>query len=106
METIAKSGARARAVPHARAPSRPPPDSSRSKEPTATSACSHAAISSTVKPAASASSDTVGERPVLLSSSLWMRRTRTDRSLTALLTLTAPSSRRKRRISPAILGTA
>ena len=49
---------------------------------------------------------TVGERPVLLSSSLCTRRSRTVRSLTARLTLTAPSSRRKRRISPAILGTA
>src|SRR5699024_12857229 len=39
----------------------------------------------------------------LLSSSLCIRRSLTDRSLTARLTLTAPSSRRNRRISPAIL---
>ena len=43
---------------------------------------------------------------IRLSQSLCRRRTRTARSLTARLTLTAPSSRRNRRISPAILGTA
>lgn len=89
-----------------RSPTRPPPDSSRSNESTDTSACSQAATSSTVNPAACANSDTVGDRPFLLSQSLCRRRTRTARSLTARLTLTAPSSRRNRRISPAILGTA
>ena len=69
-------------------------------------AVSAAAISSGERPSASDSSETVGSRPKSP-----VRRSRAflmaaARSLMLRLTLTAPSSRRKRRISPAILGTA
>ena len=64
------------------------------------------AISSGVHPVSAESSESFGSRP-----SLPRRRSRTDqsvcpRSRIVRPTFTAPSSRRNRRISPAIFGTA
>ena len=76
------------------------------REVTAAVARSAAAMSSGVRPVAWASSDNVGSRPSWAVSwfrARWMARAC---SFWPRLTFTGPSSRRKRRISPAILGTA
>ena len=57
-------------------------------------------------PVAADSSDRVGSRPSRWLSSCRVWRRAADRSFSPRLTFTVPSSRRKRRISPAILGTA
>ena len=76
------------------------------REATEAEARSAAAMSSGVSPVSAASSDRTGSRPSLAV------RTRRARPMTRAcsfrprLTFTRPSSRRNRRISPAILGTA
>ena len=93
-------------VPRTDSRVKPPSPVSIWREATGRLASSAAAISSVSSPVSSESSERVGSRP-----SRWVSRSRAvrmavPRSFTPRLTFTAPSSRRKRRISPAILGTA
>ena len=76
------------------------------RETTGSAAVSAAAMSSGDRPVSSASSDRVGSRPRSAASLPRAARTADPRSFNPRLTFTGPSSRRKRRISPAILGTA
>ena len=76
------------------------------REATGRLASSAAAISSTDRPVSAASSLRAGSRPSRAESLSRACRMVPARSLRPRLTFTAPSSRRKRRISPAILGTA
>ena len=69
-------------------------------------AVSAAVISSGSSPVLAASSESVGSRPSVCSRRVRAVRMPCARSLMLRLTLTAPSSRRKRRISPEIFGTA
>ena len=84
----------------------PPSPVSVWREITGSAAVSAAAISSGVRPVASASSDRAGSRPSSPHSRARTPRREMLRSFSPRLTFTAPSSRRNRRISPAILGTA
>lgn len=67
-------------------------------------AVSAAAISSGSSPVSAESSESVGSRPSVCSRRVRAVRMPCARSLMLRLTLTAPSSRRKRRISPEIFG--
>jgi len=69
-------------------------------------ASSHWAISSARRPVSSESSESTGSRPSAFLSFSRAAKIIAARSRTVRLTFTAPSSRRKRRISPAIFGTA
>ena len=76
------------------------------RETTLSAAVSAAAISSRVSPISSEISLRVGSRPSTVWSLPRAMRMLPARSLMPRLTFTVPSSRRNRRISPAILGTA
>lgn len=69
-------------------------------------AVSAVAISSTLRPISLESSPTVGSLPNSAVMRLRVILMAADRSFSPLLTFTEPSSRKNRRISPAILGTA
>ena len=79
---------------------------SRCKLSGAATASSHCAISSALNPVSSESSESAGSRPSVFLSFSRAAKIVAACSRMLRLTLIAPSSRRKRRISPAIFGTA
>ena len=85
----------------------PPPSSSEAvKERGICAAPSACAASAGSTPKSSASSPTVGERPSFSANSAAFREARMESSFRERPTFTAPPSRKRRRISPRITGTA
>ena len=82
------------------------PGRAASRESVSRGACRASSTSSGCRPVSRHRSDSRGLCPVSRSSRVWTCRRAKARSRRVRLTFTGPSSRRKRRISPAILGTA